>query len=151
MIGSLKLSLLIGPVPMPAPRPVVEALSAVKVELGSGDTQSGFELTFDLAADSPLSLLFLITGGGGGVPFMRVVLVVTINGRAEPIVDGVATDVEMQPGDGGVEQARREGQGPVGADGHPGAAGDAVSRDAAVAARAGDPGEVRRLRRHARW
>jgi hypothetical protein len=100
-IGSLKLSLLIGPVPVPAPRDVVEALSAVKVALGSGDAQGGFELTFDLPSDSPLSLLFLITGGGGGVPLMRVVLIVTINGQAESIVDGVATDVEMQPGNAG--------------------------------------------------
>jgi hypothetical protein len=102
MIGSLKLSLLIGPVPIPAPQAVVEALSAVKVELGSGETQSGFELTFDLPARSPLRTLFLITGGGGGMPLMRVVLIVTLNGRAEPIADGVATDIEMQPGEGGV-------------------------------------------------
>ena len=33
---------------------------------------------------------------------MRVVLVVTINGRAEPIIDGVTTNVETQPGEGGV-------------------------------------------------
>lgn len=104
MIGSLKLSLLMGPVPVPAPRAAVDALSAVKVELGSGDTQGGFELTFDLPTGSPLSTVFLITGGGGGVPLMRVVLIVTINGRADPIVDGVATDVEMQPGDGGANK-----------------------------------------------
>jgi hypothetical protein len=104
MIGSLKLSLWMGPVPVPAPRAAVEALSAVKVDLGSGDTQSGFELTFDLPTGSPLSTLFLITGAVGGVPLMRVVLIVTINGRAEPIVDGVATDIEMQPGDGGANK-----------------------------------------------
>src|SRR5262245_23094052 len=102
MIGSLKLSLLMGPVPIPAPRAVVDALSAVKVELGSGDAQGGFELTFDVPPRSPLSTLFLISGGGGGVPLMRVILIVTLGGRAEPIVDGVATNVEMQPGDGGV-------------------------------------------------
>jgi hypothetical protein len=102
MIGSLKLSLLIGLVPVQAPRAVVEALSAVKVDLGSGETQGGFELTFDLPQRSPLRTLFLLSVGGGGVPLMRVVLVVTINGRAESIVDGVATDVEVQPGDGGI-------------------------------------------------
>ena len=104
MIGSLKLSLLMGSVPVPAPRAAVEALSAVKVDLGSGDTQGGFELTFDLRTGSPLSTLFLVTGAVGGVPLMRVVLIVTINGRAEPIADGVATDVEMQPGDGGANK-----------------------------------------------
>ena len=55
MQGGIKLSLLIGPVPVPAPAEVVEALSSVKVEAGSGDTQSGFELTFDLPARSPLA------------------------------------------------------------------------------------------------
>ncbi len=32
---------------------------------------------------------------------MRVVLIVTMNGRAEPIIDGVATDIEAQPTEGG--------------------------------------------------
>ena len=91
MIGSVQLSLQIGPVPVPAPREVVEALSAVKVELGSGDTQSGFELTFDLP---PLAAAHALPAHRrrGGLPLMRVVLVVTINGRAEPIIDGVTTD-----------------------------------------------------------
>lgn len=102
MIGGIKLSLLMGPVPIPAPHAAIEALSAVKVELGSGETQGGFELTFDLPARSPLRTLFLMTGGGGGVPLMRVVLIVTLSGRAEAIIDGVATDVEAQPGAGGV-------------------------------------------------
>jgi hypothetical protein len=101
MIGGIKLSLLMGPVPIPAPHHAIEALRAVKVELGSGDTQAGFELTFDLPARSPLRTLFLISRGGGGVPLMRVVLNVTMNGRAESVIDGVATDVEAQPGDGG--------------------------------------------------
>ena len=72
--NGIQLSLLIGPVPMPAPREVVDALASVKVEMGSGDAQSGFELVFDLPARSPLRTLFLISGGGGGVPLMRVVL-----------------------------------------------------------------------------
>ncbi|MEO5658416.1 MAG: hypothetical protein ABIQ90_01285 [Polaromonas sp.] len=101
MQSGIQLSLYIGPVPIAAPREVVESLVHAKVETGSGDTQSGFELSFDLPARSPLRTLFLITGGGG-VPLIRVVLVVTINGRAESIVDGVTTHVETQPGQGGV-------------------------------------------------
>ncbi len=87
--------------------------SHAKVEEGSGDAQGGFELTFELPARSPLRTLFLLTGGGS-LPLMRVVLVVTINGRAESIIDGVTTNVETQPGEGGVSQAGRQGQGPVG-------------------------------------
>jgi hypothetical protein len=73
------------------------------VEAGAGDTQSGFELTFELPARSPLRTLFLLTGGGS-LPLMRVVLVVQIGGRAESIIDGVATNVETRPGEGGVSQ-----------------------------------------------
>ena len=61
----------IGPVPVPAPREVVEALVSVKVEDGSGDTQSGFELTFELPARSPLRTLFLLTGGGSAAADAR--------------------------------------------------------------------------------
>ena len=98
----IKLSLLIGPVPIAAPREVVEALVSAKVESGSGDAQSGFELIFELPARSPLRTLFLISGGGGGVPLMRVVLVVSIGGSSQTIVDGMATNVDTVPGEGGV-------------------------------------------------
>jgi hypothetical protein len=101
MQGGIKLSLLIGPVPMPAPAEVVEALSAVKVEAGSGDAQGGFELTFDLPPRSPLRTLFLLTGGGS-LPLMRVVLVVQIGGQAMSVIDGMTTNVETQPGEGGI-------------------------------------------------
>src|SRR6476661_806317 len=103
MQGGIQLSLYIGPVPVPAPREVVDALVHAQVTNGSGGTQSGFELTFELPARSPLRTLFLLTGGGG-IPLMRVVLVVTINGQAQSIIDGVTTNVETQPGQGGVDK-----------------------------------------------
>ena len=87
MQSGIKLSLFVGPVPIPAPKELVEALTSAKVEAGAGDTQSGFELTFELPARSPLRTLFLLTGGGS-LPLMRVVLVVQIGGRAESIIDG---------------------------------------------------------------
>ena len=104
MQGGIQLSLLIGPVPMPAPVEVVEALSSAKVDAGSGDTQSGFEMTFDLPARSPLRTLFLLAGGGGVIPLMRVVLVVRIGGNAESLIDGMVTNVETLPGEGGVSK-----------------------------------------------
>jgi hypothetical protein len=101
MLKGVKLSLYIGPVPIAAPREVVEALSHARVETGSGEAQSGFELAFDLPARSPLRTLFLVTGGGS-LPLIRVVLVVTLNGQARSIIDGITTHVEAQPGEGGV-------------------------------------------------
>jgi hypothetical protein len=103
MRGGIRLSLLVGPVPIPAPEEVVESLTSARVEAGAGDAQSGFELTFELPARSPLRTLFLLTGGGS-LPLMRVVLVVQINGRAESVIDGVTTNVETRPGEGGVSQ-----------------------------------------------
>jgi hypothetical protein len=104
MTHGVQLGLHVGPVPVPAPRALVEALTRVKVEMGSGETQSGFELSFDLPARSPLRTLFLVSGGGGGVPLMRVGLTVTINGSTEPLADGIATHVETVPGSGGIGQ-----------------------------------------------
>ncbi len=101
--SGVTLSLRIGPVPMAPPREVSDALVHARVEDGSGGTQSGFELTFELPARSPLRTLFLISGGAA-LPLVRVVLIVTINGRAQSIIDGVATNVEAQPGEGGVSR-----------------------------------------------
>lgn len=99
--ASLQLSIRLGPVPVPAPRELTDALVQAKVEEGSGEAQGGFELTFELPARSLLRTLFLLHGGGS-LPLMRVVLVATLDGIAQPIVDGVTTQVETQPGDGGV-------------------------------------------------
>ena len=103
MKGGIKLSLFIGTIPVPAPPVAVEALASVKIDAGAGDAQSGFELTFDLPARSPLQALFLLTGGGA-LPLMRVVLVVRIGGHTESVIDGVTTNVETQPGEGGVSK-----------------------------------------------
>jgi hypothetical protein len=100
--NGIQLSLRIGPAPVPAPREVLDALSSVKVETGSGDTQSGFEMAFDLPARSPLRTLFLLTGGGGVIPLLRVVLSVRIGATVEPLVDGMVTHVDTQPGPGGI-------------------------------------------------
>ncbi len=103
MLSGVQLSLRIGPVPITPPHEVADALVHAKVEDGSGDTQSGFELVFELPARSPLRTLFLLSGGGS-LPLMRVVLVVTINGSAQAIIDGVTTNVEAQAGEGGVSR-----------------------------------------------
>jgi hypothetical protein len=101
--GGIRLSLFIGLVPVPAPPELVEALSSVNVNAGAGESQSGFELTFDLPPRSPLRTLFLLTGGGS-VKWMRVVLVVQIGGHAEPLIDGMTTNVETLPGEGGMSR-----------------------------------------------
>ena len=103
MQGGIKLKLLIGPEPASASREVVEALASAQVQVAAGGSQAGFELTFDLAPRSPLLTQFLLSGGGS-LKLMRVVLVVQIGGHAEPVIDGVVTNVETQPGEGGVSK-----------------------------------------------
>lgn len=110
MQGGVKLSLYLGPVPQPAPRALLDALVEVTVDNGSGDAQSGFELKFELPPRSPLRTLFLISGGGGGVPLMRVALHASLDGRVEPLIDGMATHVETRPGAGGVGQVVVKGK-----------------------------------------
>ncbi|QHQ36672.1 hypothetical protein [Algicella marina] len=101
MIKGIDISVLFGPgVPVPAPRGVVEALQAVKVMENTGDTQSGFELSFALEKDSPLNTIFLLAGGSA-LPILRVALVATINGKATSLINGVVTKTDMQPGTSG--------------------------------------------------
>jgi hypothetical protein len=99
MVEGIYLSLYVGPiVVVPAPRAVVEALTAIEVHAGVGE-ESGFQLTFAVAKDSPLQTVFLLTGGP--TPLLRVVLVVSVRGVSEVIMDGVMTQHQITPGSGG--------------------------------------------------
>lgn len=98
MLEGVQLTLLVGPVvPVPAPQPVMDALR--QVEVVAGDEAAGaFTLQFSVGVRSPLHTLFLL-GGGGTIPLVRVVVVVTVNGMPEVLVDGVVTRTEILPGD----------------------------------------------------
>lgn len=101
MLDAIRLTLLIGPVvPVPAPRAVLDALTSVQVNTYSGDTASGFELSFALSKHSPLHTLFLLTGGNM-IPLLRVVLIATFNGTPHTLIDGVATHHQVDPGERG--------------------------------------------------
>ena len=100
MVDQVRLQLFVGPaVPIPAPREVIDAVQEVKVQTGSGATQSGFEISFKLSNRSPLHTLFLLTGGAG-IPILRVVIAVTVGGTTTVLVDGVMTNHEVRS-DGG--------------------------------------------------
>ena len=78
---------------------MLDALAEVEVTVNDVGT-SGFQLTFSIDKQSPLQILFLLTGG---LPllFMRVVLVATVNGVANVLIDGVITNNQIAPGDKG--------------------------------------------------
>lgn len=100
MLGSVQLSLLLGPiVPLTPPRSVIDALDSVEVTVKDVGT-SGFQLTFVVDKQSPLQILFLLTGGSS-LLFMRVVLVATVNAVPNVLIDGVITNQTIAPGDKG--------------------------------------------------
>jgi hypothetical protein len=100
VLSSVQLTLMMGPIiPLTVPQTVLESLAEVEVDV-SDVGQSGFQLTFSIDKMSPLQILFLLTGG---MPllFLRVVVVVTVNGVANVLIDGVITNNEISPGDKG--------------------------------------------------
>lgn len=104
MTSAVHLSLLIGPVvPIPVPAMMVDALDEVSATTAA-DGPSGFQLRFRVTSKSELNTIFLIAVGQNtsmATPPLRVVLIVTLRGRPQPLFDGVVTNVEVQPGQNG--------------------------------------------------
>jgi hypothetical protein len=96
MLKGFYLTLMIGPVvPLPVPKGVLDALKSVEVSSRT-DQPSGFQLTFTLNNRSPLQTLFLIAGGQ--TPLLRVIIIVTVNGTPNVLMDGVMTNQQVSPG-----------------------------------------------------
>lgn len=97
MLNGIHLTLMIGPVvPIPVPQLVLDALTNVEVTTTDRGA-SGFQLSFTLSKHSPLHTLFLLSGGAP-LLFLRVVIVVTLKGTPEVIMDGVITNHQISPG-----------------------------------------------------
>jgi hypothetical protein len=93
--GNVQISLMIGPViPVPVGADVINALQSVTVRRSSGEP-SGFQLVFQLSANSPLNPLVLLLAQVG--PFIRVVITVIVNGTPSVLMDGVIVHSQMQP------------------------------------------------------
>ncbi len=97
MLKGIHLTLMIGSaVLVPVSKEVLDALTEVEVTTSSGKA-SGFKLTFTLSTRSPLHTIFLLSGGSM-IPIIRVMILVTLNGTSEVIMDGVMTNNEVAPG-----------------------------------------------------
>ncbi len=96
MLDGVHLTLLIGPLPapIPAPLPLMEALQSVQVH--SGRNGSGFQLTFTVGKLSPIQTL-LLPAGAFDPMVTRVVLIVTLLGVPQVIMDGVVTQHQLSP------------------------------------------------------
>src|SRR5438132_7241136 len=95
MLKGFYLTLLMGPmVPIPAPQPVVDALTSAQVTTSAGSA-SGFQLTFALSKKSLLNQALLPAGFFD--PKIRVILVITMNGLPTVLMDGIITRHSVTP------------------------------------------------------
>jgi hypothetical protein len=100
MLKGIHLTLLIGPVvATPVPQVVLDALTSVQITTSAGE-RSGFQLTFTLSNQSPLHTMFLLTGGSIP-PILRVILIATVSGTPNVLIDGVVTHQQVTPADNG--------------------------------------------------
>jgi hypothetical protein len=103
MLKGFYLTLMVGPmVPLPVPQVVLDALTGIEVTTTAAPaTPSVFRLTFTLSKRSPLHTLFLLSAGVP-LPLVRVIMIATVNGIPEVLMDGVIAKQEVSPGgDGG--------------------------------------------------
>jgi hypothetical protein len=94
MLSGVQLTLMIGPaLPVPAPKPVMEALQSIQVT--SSKDKSGFQLTLMMSKQSPLQIM--LAAGYFDPMITRVIIVVTVNGLPNVLMDGIVTRQEMGP------------------------------------------------------
>ena len=93
------LTLLIGPtIPIPAPRPVMEALESVECHSAAGE-RSGFSLNFKVSNRSVLHTILSLVPAQ--VPWLRAIVVVTVQGTPHVLADGLVTNQQLSPGSEG--------------------------------------------------
>ncbi len=115
MLDGVHLTLLIGPLalPMPAPLPLTEALQSVEVT--AGRDRSGFQIAFSLGKMSPLQTMLAV--GFLDPMITRVVVVATMRGIPNVIMDGVVTRQEMPSATTRAIDAHADRRGPEHPDG----------------------------------
>jgi len=95
MTGSIQLTLLIGPgMPVPALADVTNALDSVQIT--SSTDSSGFQLSFKIGKKSLLQTTLLPAGYFDPI-ITRVIIIVTVNGMPNVLMDGVVTRQELSP------------------------------------------------------
>jgi hypothetical protein len=95
MLKGIYLTLMIGPaVPVPAPQVVVDALTSVQVT--NSKERNGFQLAFSIAKNSPL-LTTMLPAGFFDPIVTRVMIIVTLNGTPNVLMDGFITNHELAP------------------------------------------------------
>ncbi len=95
MLSGINLTLMIGPaVPGPAPQVVMDSLTSVQVN--SDKERSGFQLTFTVSKTSAL-LTTMLPAGYFDPIITRVIILVTLGGMPNVLMDGIVTRQELAP------------------------------------------------------
>lgn len=95
MLKGVHLTLLIGPaVPVPVPQVVLESVESIQVT--NSKDRSGFQIAFALSTNSPLLAVMLPAGYFDPI-VTRVVIIATLNGFPNVIMDGLVTNQELSP------------------------------------------------------
>jgi hypothetical protein len=95
VLKGLYLSLFMGPmIPVPAPKSVVDAL--ISAQVNTGGERSGFQLVFSMNKKSSIYRT-LLPAGFMDTGTTRVILVCTVGGVPNVIIDGIVTRQEVNP------------------------------------------------------
>jgi hypothetical protein len=95
MLKGIYLSLFIGPmVPIPAPKEVTDAM--ISAQINTGGQRSGFQLVFSMNKKSTIYKT-LLPSGYFDPGTTRVILMVTLGGIPNVLIDGVVTRHEVAP------------------------------------------------------
>jgi len=95
MLKGVQLTLLIGPgLPLPAPKSVMDALQSIQIT--SAKDRSGFQLVFSTSKQSSLQTT-LLPAGYFDPMITRVIVIVTLNGFPNVLMDGIVTRQEIGP------------------------------------------------------
>src|SRR5262245_53014941 len=95
MLKDVALELWIGPaVPVKASREVIKAVQSVTV-INSATGPDAFQISFEVSNQSPLNVLFLLSGGAA-LPLVRTVVAVRVNGALDVLIDGVVTHQQVR-------------------------------------------------------
>ena len=99
MPTNFTLTVMLGPVvPVALPQSALDELRSVEVtSTAERGKPGGFRLEFNMSKRSALHTIFLLAGGALP-PIMRVIIVATINGTPNVLMDGVITKQSISPG-----------------------------------------------------
>jgi hypothetical protein len=94
MLKGFYLTLLIGPaVPVPAPKVVTDAV--ISAQITNGGARGGFQVSFAVSKQSPLMTTMIPAGYFD--PGIRVIIIVTVGGLPNVLMDGIITRHELSP------------------------------------------------------